>query len=189
MRALSVLVISVLSLTLAACEGSDGDGAANGPRNAYPTANIGVGEGQVLANHEFLRPDGSSMTLDEVFFDSSNRLMLLVTSAGWCVACIEEQPKLEALHQEFADQGLYVLLAVFEDDQFNPAGAGDAEDWQTLHELTFTVVADELFVLEDYYDSAQTPMTMLVEVGTMEILSIATGFDEGAVRAIINAKL
>ena len=70
-----------------------------------------------------------------------------------------------------------------------PAQAEDAASWQERFDLSFTVVADEDFVLGEYYDSSQTPMIMLVEVGTMEILSIATGFDEGAVRAIINAKL
>ncbi|MCB9527981.1 MAG: redoxin domain-containing protein [Myxococcales bacterium] len=187
MRLLATLLLALLPLT--ACGGGDDDKAEDTPRDTYPTANIGTAVGQTLQNHGFLLPDGADFALDEVFFEPQNRVLMVVTASGWCTACIEEQPKLQALHEEFAAAGLYTLVTVFQDEQFQAAGPAEAEEWQRRFDLDFTVVADPEFVLGAYYDASQTPMVMLVEVGTMEILSIETGFNEARVRAVINAKL
>lgn len=182
------LAVAVTCL-LAACGGGDDTDPDDTPRDTYPTANIGTAVGQTLANHSFALPDGAPFALEDVFFEPANQLLMVVTASGWCTACIEEQPKLQALHEEFAASGLFVLVTVFEDEQFVDAGPAEAEQWQRRFDLDFTVVADTPFVLGDYYDASQTPMVMLVEVGTMEILTIETGFNEARVRAVINAKL
>lgn len=159
------------------------------PRDVYPSGNIGTAEGAVLANHTFTLPEGGEFTLDEVFFEPENRLLMLVTASGWCGACIEEQPKLQALHDAHGEQGLALIVAVFQDDQFVAAEADDARLWRDRFDLTFPVVADTPFILGEYYDAAQTPMIMMVDVDTMEILSIETGYNEAAVQATINALL
>ena len=51
------------------------------------------------------------------------------------------------------------------------------------------MVADIDFVLDDYYDSELTPMNMFVDVNTMEIIKITTGWDQSLVDAIVEAKL
>lgn len=178
-----------LLLPLAGCGGGDDNKADDTPRDTYPTANIGTAVGQTLQNHSFLLPDGADFPLDDVFFDPQNRLLMLVTASGWCTACIEEQPKLQALHDEFGATGLFTIVGVFQDEQFAAAGPAEAAEWQRRFDLDLTVVADPEFVLGAYYDASQTPMVMLVDVGTMEILFIETGFNESRVRAVINAKL
>lgn len=189
MRLFAPLLPLALCLPLLACGGGDDDKAEDTPRETYPTENIGRSVGQTLENHGFQLPDGQDFALEDVFFEPRNRLLMVVTASGWCTACIEEQPKLQALHEEFAAQGLYTLVTVFQDEQFQAAGPTEAAEWQRRFDLDFTVAADPEFVLGDYYDASQTPMVMLVEVGTMEILSIETGFNEARVRAVINAKL
>lgn len=186
---LALLALTALALPLTACGGGDDNTIDDRPRETYPSQGIGTTEGAVLANHEFTLPDGEPFTLDEVFFDTQEHLLMLVTASGWCSACIEEQPKLQAIHQEFGDAGLYMLVSVFQDAAFEAATATDAAQWQQRFDLDFTVVADIPFVLGDYYDADLTPMVMLVEVATMEILYIGIGFDESRVRAIIDAKL
>ena len=171
--------------------GSDEAGICEepGPRDAYPAAGVGVSVGSVLANHDLTSPEGEPFALGDVFADSKNRLLLVSTSAGWCTACIEEQPKLEGLRREFGDDGLFVLIALFEDDQFEAATPRLATQWRTKYGLSATVAADPEFVFGAYYDRELTPMTMLVDVDEMKILRITTGFDESEVRAIIKSKL
>lgn len=159
-------------------------------RTDYPTDGIGTAPGQTLANHGFVQPDGTQVDLSTmVYAPPGHRLLMLVTASGWCTACIEEQPKLQALHDEFACRGLTTVVAVFEDEQFAPARPADAAQWQRRFGLSFPVVADPAFVLGEYYDASQTPMVMMVDVETMQIVSVETGYNEANVRAIINAYL
>lgn len=170
--------------------GEDGAGGMLGGRGAYPTANIGKAEGMILENLSFPVDDmGGTLSLADIYGDTANRVMLVSTSAGWCSACIEEQPKLAALYEEYREAGLYILITLFEDAQFGPADIRLARNWKSRYELPFTVVADPDFQFGDYYDRNATPMTMLVDIDQMLILKIATGFNETEVRAIIEAAL
>lgn len=159
------------------------------PRDTFPTGPYGTNEGEVVQNHRFLAPGGDELTLQELRADESSRLLLLVTAAGWCTACIEEQPSLQRLFDERADDGLRVVVSVFEDSEFSPARAEDAADWASDHSLSFPVVADPEFALRDYYDSSLTPMNMLVRAGSMTIERITTGWDPGLVESLVEALL
>ena len=97
--------------------------------------------------------------------------------------------KLQARFDIWADKGLYILLSTFEDAQFQPATAAYAGQWKERYNLSYTVVADPPFVFQAYYDKTATPMVMLVDVDTMSILRIMTGFDASVVDAIIDVKL
>lgn len=166
------------------------DDVVNGPeRSGYPSENLGNAEGQILANLSFTTTEGESFELQSLHAQPGKKLLMIVTASGWCAACIEEQPKLQALHDEFDCQGLGVMVAVFQDQNYEAAVPQDAANWQRRFELTFPVLADQAFVLGDYYDATLTPMIMLVDAETMEIVSIETGFNEANVRAVINAYL
>lgn len=167
-------------------EGGQGGTPMVGDRGPYPTTNIGKAEGKTLDNLSFPIADGE-FNIADVYNDSANKVMLVSTSAGWCSACIEEQPKLAALYEEYADRGLYILITLFETAEFEPADNRLAEQWKRRYSLPFTVVADPAFQFSTYYDRDATPMTMLVDIENMLILKIATGFNEPEVRAIIEA--
>lgn len=177
----------------AACGGTDatgnGDGLPAGMRTGYPGGPFGTSEGAVLANHEFVNPDGSKFSFADVHAEKKNKLLLLSTSAGWCTACIEEQPALKERHTRWSAKGLYILISLFEDAQFRAAGAELADKWQRQYDLPFKVVADPPFLLKEYYDETLTPMNMIVDVETMKILRITTGWDASAVDAILESKL
>ncbi|MGK0362143.1 MAG: thiol-disulfide isomerase/thioredoxin [Bradymonadia bacterium] len=168
--------------------GEGGAGGEVGDRGPYPTEGLGKAEGKTLENLSF-PVRGGRLSLADIYGDASNKIMLVSTSAGWCSACIEEQPKLAALHEQYAERGLYVLVTLFETADFQPADLRLATMWKGRYDLPFTVVADPEFQFQDYYDRDATPMTMLVDVETMLILKIATGFNETEVRAIIEAVL
>ncbi|MEL6179696.1 MAG: TlpA disulfide reductase family protein [Myxococcota bacterium] len=167
--------------------GDDGEGDVT--RNAYPSC-YGKAEGELLENLVFLQPDETPVSMNDFYQDPSNKVMLVSTSASWCGACIEEQPALQAMYDRFGDQGLVVLVALFEDAQFNPATPELAGDWRERYELNgVDVVADPDFLFEDYYDASLTPMNMIVDLSTMTIVYIETGWDPSQVEATVRSLL
>jgi thiol-disulfide isomerase/thioredoxin len=160
-----------------------------GPRDSYPSGPYGVTEGSIIAPLEFVNSDGTPFSFEEIYTDGSNQLLLIATTAGWCASCIEEQPELQRLYENYGAEGLYVLVSIFEKATFEPADSESAAQWKSQHKLGFTVVADPEFVFGDYYESSLTPMTMLVEVSSMKIIKLTTGWDPSMVQAVIEAQL
>ena len=159
-------------------------------RSSYPTEDIGTTEGKTLENLTFTNPDDSEFSLDnDIYKNPQKKLLLLVTAAGWCTACREEQPALEAIYQRFKNDGLEVLVTVFEDNNFSPANSQFATSWQDSYSLTFPVVADTDFKLDAYYDSSLTPMAMLVDIEAMEILNIQIGPQPAILETLVESQL
>src|SRR5688572_5877156 len=158
-------------------------------RDAYPTGPYAKAEGGVVENHAFIQPDGTTLSLQELRADESSSLLLIVTAAGWCTACIEEQPSLQALFDEHHAQGLRIVVTIFEDAEFAPAIPSDAGEWQRDYALSFPVVADPEFQLSEYYDASLTPMNMLVDIGPMTIERITTGWDPTLIESLVEALL
>ncbi len=160
-----------------------------GDRGEYPEGPYGLQQGAILEDLSFVTADGGALSFRDIQADPENRLMIVLTSSGWCTACIEEQPALEDLHQRFGSEGLFLLVTLFEDRNFVPADAAFAENWIRKYGVNFAVVADPDFQLSAYYDERQTPMNMIVNLSSMEIEQIFTGSDPDALEAIINARL
>ena len=184
-----------LLLCIGCLEEPDGQTARSeaSDRSEYPGFDVyGTEEDSMIAPLQFVNVDGSAFGLDQIFGDDTNRLLLLTTSAGWCTACIEEQPTLQALHEEFGERGLHIMVTLFQTRNYEPADYRLAARWKRQYELDFTVVADPEFVTQRYYpdgDASVTPIVLLVDVDTMQIISVQTGFSESAVRGIISSRL
>ena len=158
-------------------------------REGYPAGPYGLTENSKLANESFLGVDGEAFDLQSIYAQGGNRLLLLSTSAGWCTVCIEEQPKIQALYDQYKGKGLAVVVAIIEDANYLPAQATHAADWKSKYDLTFDVVADSDGALAAYYDPQLTPMNMIVDVSSMKILWLTTGWDQSTVEAILSSKL
>ncbi|MBV70893.1 MAG: hypothetical protein CMH52_06035 [Myxococcales bacterium] len=172
------------------CEADSGACDAPSDRSRYP--GFGTGPGAVIAPLSFVNGDGSEMNLGQIYSDPSRKVLLLTTSAGWCTACIEEQPKLQQLHGEYYDRGLSVLVVLFEKQDYTPADARLARAWKARYELDFDVVADPEFIMQPFYpngDSSSTPIILVIDIDTMTILDTMVGFQEAAVRALITNNL
>jgi hypothetical protein len=180
--------VVALLLGLSACAGA-GSGDETSDRSSYPAGPYGTAQGDVIEDLAFSTSTGEAFGLGDIFADTSTKLLLLSTAAGWCTACIEEQGALEELSQTHGPDGLEVMVALFEDRDYQAATPALAEEWTQEYGLTFPVVIDPEFVLADYYDEALTPMNMIVDVNTMTILRISTGWDPSAITAIIEARL
>ena len=162
---------------------------ATGDRSTYPAGPYGTSECSVIDNHSFTTADGSTLSLSDIYADADAKVLLLTTSAGWCPACIEEQPMLEAWHNTYSSQGLRVVGTLFADENDSPVGADYAANWINNYSLTFPVVADTDQVLSAYYDASKAPMNMIVNVATMQIVRVIIGADTDAVQSIIEAGL
>lgn len=179
-----------LQLEDSATRSTNCDDTSAASRERYPTENLGTLEGMVVENHVFTNTDGSDFSLQEdVFRNQDAKLLLLVTAAGWCTACREEQPALENLYQTYRAQGLELVVAIFEDNNINPVTTDFAAAWKDSYNLSFPVVADIDFQLGAYYDPSLTPMAMLVDVDTMQILNIQIGAQPTVLETLVQTQL
>ncbi len=164
--------------------------SAAGDRSAYPAGANGTTECSVIADLKFANSDGTEYGLGDDVYSAGKKLLLISTTAGWCAACQEEQPVLEEWYQGYKGRGLAVMVAYFEDSNFNPSTADLAAGWKDRFNLSFPVVSDSgPFQLGEFYDQSLTPMNMFVDVETMTILSITTGFDRELAEATLEAWL
>ena len=182
------LLTGALSV-VAGCASGSGDGGDPVDRSEYPTGPYGTAEGDVIDDLTFGTTESGTFKLSEIFADEDNKLLLLSTAAGWCAPCREEQPALQQRYDEWKDQGLAVLVAIFEDSNYMAPSTDFVSQWKTQYSLSFDVVLDEPFVLSEYYNADLTPMNMFVDIDTMEILRIQTGFDASTVDALIESQL
>ena len=165
---------------------------AGGTPTSYPNGPFASDDspvGDTLPDHVFTTPAGEELSFSDLRSAGGKTLLLISTTAGWCTACIEEQPKLESYYQQYGCDGLEVMVAIFEDASFNPAKAANAQQWQQQYGLSFPVVADTENVLSAYYDKGAAPLNMVVDLCTMEVLYSGIGFDETAVTAQIESHL
>jgi len=158
-------------------------------RSVYPDGPYGVSAGSIIDNLDFMTSEGTPFDLNMLHADESRKLLLITTSAGWCAACIEEQPFLRELYTNNVDAGLEVVVSVFEDSQFQPADVELAADWKENYSLPFTVLADSEQKFSAYYNTEATPMTMFVDLDTMEILNVLSGADRSVVESLVESLL
>lgn len=164
-------------------------------RSNYPSGPFGIEVCDRIENLSFTTTDEKTLSLQDIRSNPDARLLLISTSAGWCAACIEEQPVLEDLYNTRNEKGLEVMVALFQDAVYSPASAALAQQWTDQFELNLKVVADPAkdtgdleFALSPYYDTNLTPMNMLVDLESMTILEINVGWNIEMV-SIIDAML
>lgn len=158
-------------------------------RATYPVGPFGRGEGDVIADLSFQVADGAPVSFSSARAECGAKLLLVSTSAGWCTACREEQPLLQRLSEQHAAAGLVVWVTLFENDDYAPATLRDVAAWVRRYDLTFPVVLDAPFVMSAYYDRNSTPMNMLVNLETMEIVRIAIGSVDSNFETFLEANL
>ena len=155
--------------------------------------------GATLINHCFETSEGDYLPLADIYNDQGAQLLLITTSAGWCSACLEEQPYLQQWHTDHYEDGLRIIVTLFEDENLVPADKGYASDWKDRFDLTFPVVADPAVAFDAlendrtqmgwYYNTSLAPMQMLVNAKTMQILSLDVGATTDTLYAKIQGNL
>lgn len=178
--------------------GPDGANAAprsDPPAAPYPNGPYGRGVGAVISNLSFLgwrngdTPHYDPNRLEVVSLsdyynpDGSGpvRLIALNSSAVWCTVCRAEYIQLErdGVYAEFKPKGVEILGVLFEDAEGDPAKPADLSFWGGSEglRLRFPLVLDPGFTTGTYFSTDATPMNMLIDTRTMQILDITMGYD------------
>ncbi len=98
----------------------------------------GNGIGQVAQDFALTDQYGDTVRLH----DFCDQEVLLVSSALWCGACQVEAPQIQALYDQYADQGFMVITLLGEDQFGGAPDQGDLQTWADAFGLTHAVVAD-----------------------------------------------
>ncbi len=159
----------------------------------YPTAPYGVTAGAVASDMEFLgwwspADDGYDISKAQPvrisdFYDPTGskgtELLLISAVAVWCGVCRTEFAEIEskAVHSTLGARGLQILGILFEDNDAEPARYVDLVNWAKAYGVQFPMVMDPGFKSGIYFDRSATPMNMLIDARTMQILLVMTGYN------------
>ncbi len=97
-------------------------------------------------------------------YDYEGQVVLLNVGAGWCTACKEETPSLQAdLWEEYRDEGFVLIQLLVEDADYNPANQDDALAWRDEFDVTYIVCPDPDWSLKKYFLEETLPFNMLLD--------------------------
>ena len=97
--------------------------------------------------------DGNLHTLSEY----EGQVVIVNFWATWCGPCRAEMPALQAIYDEYQDDGL-VLLAVNQDE--SPA---TINAFITEHDLTFPILLDDILQISRLYEIEAYPSTFFID--------------------------
>jgi thiol-disulfide isomerase/thioredoxin len=211
MRKLIIVVALAFGLVLG-CDGGDGGGAdtAGGGQDTqllpgdtldgedgagplpgdYPAPPYGETVGSIIDDHSFLIPgDDTMVRLSDYYQHATKRVLLINASAGWCGACKQEAGELNNVLAKYGPQGLDILYTLFEDWNGGPANEDFYNGWMAQYGGDYLTVLDPEFQMGIYFNVEATPMNMLVDLETMTIVWLETGFNPFALEAKLDELL
>lgn len=159
------------------------------PRATYPSGPYGTSVGSVMAQEEFQARDGSTFTLGDVFAEEDAKLLLIFSTGAWCGSCAGKARDIDALYQRYGSIGLYPVVSLYEDTNYQPCTGPQAGQYAQQHSLSYTAVADPSGVLFKYFAEQGHPQVLLVDVETMTILAADTGWYPDFVESQIQNRL
>lgn len=122
--------------------------------------------GAAAPDFELLQRDGTPIRLS----DLQGKVVVVNFWASWCPPCREEMPALQAISQDYADQGLVVLgvNTTYTDSR------EDALEFINTLDLTFPILFDETGeVTEKMYGVFGLPVTFWIKVdGTIHLIQV-----------------
>ena len=160
------------------------------PRADYPQPPYGKTVGTIIEDHSFLIPgDNTVVKLSDYYQHETKKLLLINASAGWCGACKQEAGELNGTFAEYGPKGLDILYTLFEDWNGGPVSQEFYEGWMAQYGGDYTTVLDTTFEMGIYFNVEATPMNMLVDLETMEIVWLETGFNAAKLEARLDELL
>ena len=160
-------------------------------RLPYPSPPYGTKPGATIENFQFLgwsdpKTVGEDITRLEPlslarFYNpdgtSALRFLVITSTAVWCSACkLEYKDFANGKVDQYHARGVEFLGALFEDNDSNPAKPSDLQLWATAYKVGFPFALDPALKLGKFFDVEATPMEMVVDVRTMKIVLVSTGW-------------
>ena len=148
----------------------------------YPPAPYGKVVGSIIRNHKFLDPQHSkSRKLSSIYNPDGTKdktVLIMNASAGWCSVCKAEAIELKKEYATYKDQGLEIWFTLFEDYEGKPATVGFWSKWIASIKADYPTLLDTAFELGEYFSVEATPLNMVIDLKTMKIVYMQTGFDK-----------
>jgi hypothetical protein len=185
----------------AATGGMAGAGAATPPstepdyrKQDYPPGPYGTGIGATLENYGFLGwrdPLGAAYDVGRLepvhlaeFYNpdqrSETRYLWINASAVWCSVCRAEMADIRnnGVNAAFAPKGVQLIVTLFEDNNSGPATPMDLKRWgeTPAHSIDFPLLLDPGFKLGAFFTSDATPLNLLVDARTMQVVDATMGY-------------
>jgi hypothetical protein len=171
------------------------------PVAEYPAGPYGSTRGAVMADLAFLgwsdpvRSRYDENRLEEVrlsdFHDPRGgraELIVINASAVWCPACRSEMATIDSrgLADAYRESGVVLLGTLFEDARGAPATPRDLALWgnELSFRVEFPLVLDPGLKLGPYFAQSVTPLNLVVDARTMEILEVFMGYSESLWRFV-----
>lgn len=173
-RILSVLVLVLGGAWIALS--ADRDGSATAGLIPAPQA------GFLAPDFSLSTPDGETVTLS----DLRGQAVLLNLWATWCPPCRAEMPAIQALYEEYRDQG-FAVLAVNTTYQDDPTAV---RPFFEQNGLTFTLLLDESGSVASAYALRSLPSSFFIDRrGIIREVVIGGPMSEALLRTRIEAIL
>lgn len=161
-------------------------------RRDYPRGPFGYGVGAVLEDLAFLgwrAPATVDYDIEKLevvrlseFYspEGATKLLWINASAVWCSVCRAEMKDIKdkGINATLGAKGLVMIETLFEDNDTNPATPADLKAWGSLpaHSIDYALLLDPSFKLGAFFTSDATPLNMLVDAKTMQVLEITMGY-------------
>jgi hypothetical protein len=156
----------------------------------YPAPPFGKTVGSTIEDHSFLIPgEDTVIRLSDYYQHETKRVLLINASAGWCGACKQEAGELNNIFAAKKGDGLDILYTLFEDWNGGPVNEDFYDGWMDQYGGDYTTVLDPEFGMGIYFNVESTPMNMLVDLETMTIIWLETGFNPAALEAKLDEVL
>jgi hypothetical protein len=193
-----------LPLVIVACSNppkpTDGGGGDGGgcPCTTGTTPRSGTVCGDRIQNYAFkgyLNTDPKTKTMSGTLVDiklsdfkdptgMKNKLLVIITSAGWCGPCIQETQFLAgagSTPEKLGPMGVVFMQAIMEGVAVGTGSTqADLNDWIMKWSPNFTEVLDpEAMNLGAFSPASAVPFTVFVDARSMEILDFKKGFTGG----------
>ena len=163
--------LALLLITIAACGGGDDDGEV---RVVEDLTFEGYLDGDTT-------DEPVPIKLSDYFAENrpGTKILMVNAAAGWCVPCMREAEAMAEFAAEYEPQGVAILVAVFQDQNAEPATAEFVQAWIDSFSLDVPVVIDADFKTSLYFDVSVMPSNLFVDAESLEILTIAEGAETG----------
>jgi len=155
----------------------------NGSEN--PSDNIGANA--LSVGDEFLGFEGLIICENENIsysYEDTTKVILLSLFASWCGTCQGHAPVLEALHQQYYEQGLIVISSG--KDMGNPYSC---ETWKTEFGVNFLITDDNDGSVEQQFSKdGQVPYHVIIDKNRIVRYS-SSGYNQNIIESLIQTTL
>jgi len=149
---------------------------------------LGYNEGDTMADFTLYDENGDPLSL----YDLCYKVVLIVSSAGWCPHCAQEASSIvENIYEPYHDLGLEIFYTLLEDASGNPPDQAYLRSYKNIYDFPFHVYGDPDGILAKYQDDYPrigVPFNIVLDQA-MVIRAEIGGYLEGTIKYYIEALL